>query len=130
MPTDDDPSARGPIKGWFVVLLGIMLAVVVVIAIGLMFGVHPGSSTGSGMMDYWGGTSGWMASMAALMMLGFLVFVLLVVLLVAAAAYRPSPPVAVLAPQDPGSILRERFARGEITHEQFEQISKDLSLRS
>jgi len=35
---------------------------------------------------------------------------------------RPSPP----AHQSPLDIAKARYARGEITHEQYEQLKKDL----
>lgn len=63
------------------------------------------------------GSWGWMMVAGGLVWIGFLA----VVAAIAWAAIRPRRESA-----DPLDLLKERYARGQITHEEFEQTRKDL----
>lgn len=68
------------------------------------------------MMDYWGG--GVVMWLLLLVVLGVLVYFL--VRASQAGGFRPTPP------ETPLDILKKRYARGEITKEQFDEMKKDL----
>lgn len=102
------------------------LAAALVVAIGLMavFGTLAMTSYGGyyGMMG--GGSWGW-----ALLMMGIPAVILIVILLAALggltepAAY----PTYAPAPQDPLKILEQRYARGELTREDYLKVRDDLT---
>ncbi len=100
------------------------IALVVAIALMAILGVLSYSSYGGsyGMMG--GGSWGW----AALMM-GVPAIVLIVILLAVLGGLRE--PVAYPAymppPQQPLDILEQRYARGELTREDYLRIRDDLS---
>jgi uncharacterized membrane protein len=68
------------------------------------------------MMDYWGG--GVIMWLLLLVVVGVLVYFL--VKASQTGGSRPAPP------ETPLDILKKRYARGEITKEQFDEIKKDL----
>ena len=76
------------------------------------------------MMDGWQGTGVVGAIFAGIGMLLFWALVILgIVWLVKAISRSGSHPIEHESPLD---IARKRYARGEITKEQFEQIKRDL----
>lgn len=100
------------------------LGLVVAIALMVLLGVLGWSTYGGsyGMMG--GGSWGW----AALMM-GIPAVVLIVILLAALGGLR-EPAVygtAPLPPQNPIDILDQRYARGELTREDYLRIRDDLT---
>ena len=111
-----------------IVLLAVLLG-----GMGMMgfggFGMGPGMMGGFGMPGF-GGTFGyspfgWIVPLA---FLGLLIGgIVLVVVSLARTSHAPSavqlPPTRSEAPLD---ILKVRYARGEITKEQFNEIKKDL----
>ncbi len=73
---------------------------------------------GPGMMHYGYGYGG--------MFMGLLFFILIVVLVyfvIQAITAKGRPPIP---PESPLDILKKRYAKGEITKEEFEKIKKDL----
>jgi putative membrane protein len=58
-----------------------------------------------------------------LFILGLLVFLAIAVFIALFASRRPKQE---LTPQNPREILDQRYARGEITREQYEQMRLDL----
>ncbi len=75
--------------------------------------------------------NGWdMGSSGGFWLIGGLLVIVGLVILVVWAVNRSSSPGRSSAPPPDGSnaldILRERFARGEITEQQFEQAKKTL----
>jgi len=63
---------------------------------------------------------------------GWILIVILVVILIYALAVRPgqhppSPSSESHGEETPLDILKKRYARGEISREDFEQMKKDLS---
>jgi putative membrane protein len=80
-------------------------------------------------MDMMGGGMTWFFFL--MMLFGLLVFVGIILLAVWAIArwtgtdrLRPSP--ASSPPDDPLTILQRRYARGEITRDEYERIRSDL----
>jgi uncharacterized membrane protein len=82
---------------------------------------------GWGMMPNGGWGFGWFAAAGALVMLGALLIVILLVLgfwrLLAQHAPYPHPSPSG---EDPLTVLKRRYASGEISKEQFDQIARDL----
>ncbi len=97
-----------------------VLAVVLVLVFGfpLIMGIL---MMGPGMMWGWGGPNPWWG--IAGMVFGLAVLVGLVLLVI--WAVRQFAPPAGTAPRAL-EILKERYARGEITREQYEQMRRDL----
>ncbi|RJP16047.1 MAG: SHOCT domain-containing protein [Candidatus Abyssobacteria bacterium SURF_5] len=74
---------------------------------------------GHGMMDYWyGGILMWIV---VLLILGIAVYFIVVA---ARSGRREAPPTR--REETPLEILRVRYAKGEITKEQFEAMKRDL----
>ena len=67
------------------------------------------------MMDYWGGGVMWL-----LMLVLVVALVYFLVRGLGAGGWRPPPH------ETPLDILKKRYARGEITKDQFDKIKKDL----
>lgn len=103
-------------------------AVVLVI---LLFGlVGGGMMMGPGMMGWgWGGYGfGWWGIVMGIVMLLFWVLIIGGVVWLVVSLLRQGGPGA-LGPRPRGGaldILRERYARGEITREQYEQMRRDI----
>lgn len=116
------------------VILLVVLLVLLVGGAGMMgfggFGMGPGMMGGYGMPGF-GGTFGWnpLGWIVPLAFWGLLIGgIALVVVSLArnsrAANVPPLPPPT--RAESPLDILRARYARGEITKEQFDAIKKDL----
>ena len=107
---------------------GVALVVGLAVVVLLVAGLFGSTMMGSGMMGgYWGyGDGSWWG----LSMLAFWLLVIVGggVLLI---SLRPSSRQSAADSPDGGlyrsrEILRERYARGEITREQYEQVRRDL----
>jgi uncharacterized membrane protein len=80
-------------------------------------------------MDMMGGGTVWFWLL--MMVFGLLVFVGIILLAVwaitrVAGSERLRPTSTSSAPEDPLTILQRRYARGEITGEEYERIRSDL----
>ncbi len=103
--------------------LWIILAVVLVVLLGpgLGWGMMGGGMMGPGMMGgWWASNPGW-----GVAMLVFWVLLIAGVVLLVVWGIRQAGPGA-LAHRRPLDILKERYARGELTREQYEQMRRDL----
>lgn len=125
MSSDGDRSRADRSIGWIVAaVVGVVIVVLAVAAVALALG----SSGSSGYGWMMGGTGGWgwMWGVGALMMA--MPLILLVVLIW--ALVRSANPPAVVVPAapmaDPVTEARLRYARGELTPEQFRQVLGDL----
>jgi len=110
--------------------IAIVIGAIVLVVLLLALVAGAGFAMGPGMMGWWGfGYGPWWGVLMMILMLLFSALligggVLLVLWLVqqgrlTAAAARPSAA-------RPLDILRERYAKGEITREQYEQMRRDL----
>jgi putative membrane protein len=108
--------------------IAIIVGVIVVVI--LLLGFLGGGMMGWGMMGYWGygpGFGWWWIPMAIFWVLIIIGIVLLVVWLLGQARARAGGP----GPSGSRAldILRERYARGEITREEYERMRRDLEGR-
>ncbi len=110
------------------VAVGIAVAIVVILLLGLLGG---GMMMGPGMMGWSGygyGFSPWWGILGivfwALVIIGVVLLLVWLFRQVQPGGVGPGPG----APR-PIDILRERYARGEITKEQFDQMRRDLEER-
>lgn len=117
------PQADRSIRWIGAALIGVVI-VVAVAALALALGSSGGS--GYGWMMGGSGGWGWMWAVGALMMAIPLIF--FVVLIFALVRWASPPAVAVPASPmaDPVTEARLRYARGELTPDQFRQIQADL----
>lgn len=77
------------------------------------------------MMDGdWAGGGSWLWMLGGLLLV---IGVILVVWLVMRTSRGGQPPTGGSSRSTPDQILRERFARGEITREKFDQAKKALN---
>lgn len=75
----------------------------------------------------WNGISGWGWVGMTLMMVFWFAILALFIYAISRAFWRPSQPVTGLSDQDRAmNLLRERFARGEITSEEYQKASSTL----
>jgi putative membrane protein len=100
--------------------LWIVLAVILVVVLGSGFGW---GMMGPGMMGGWGAVS-LVWSAAALI---FWLLIIVGAVLLAMWALRQAGPKEP-ASRWPLDILKERYARGELNREQFEQMRRDLEM--
>jgi putative membrane protein len=79
------------------------------------------------MMGYdWAGGGGWLWMLGGLLLV--IGVIVLVVWMVTRASRAGEAPTQRPSAPTPNEILSERFARGEITEEEFEQAKKALGL--
>ncbi len=127
MPATPATSDRQPAHRWIVAALSIVAAVALIGGGLLVWAMSQGPTYGWGMMGgSWGGGWGWMWGVGLVMMIVPLVlFVALLFLLL-----RPSYPTPVLVssvgPASPENEVRVRYARGEITDDQYRRILENL----
>ena len=108
----------------------VLVVVLVLIALPLLWGgTMMGGGMGPGMMRGWNGWDGsWSPWGATLGMLPMVLVIGIVGTLVlwASAAFSQSPPAPPPGPSGARDILDARYARGEITREQYQQMRDDL----
>ncbi len=79
------------------------------------------------MMGYYGNW-GWLGAITGgVFMLLFWAALILVIVWLIRNVFQPSRPSSPTTSHSPLDIAKERYARGEITREQFEQLKRDLS---
>lgn len=105
------------------VMLLIVVAIVLLVGLPLLGGVlMMGGMMGPGMMGgWWGGGNPWWMLLPLL----FWVLVLVGIGLLAVWAVQQLAPSPARG-QHALDILKERYARGELTREQYEQMRRDL----
>lgn len=105
--------------------LGLLVVVAILLLIGLPLlggALMMGGMMGPGMMgSWWAGGSPWWALVPLLF---WLIVLVGIGLLVVWAVQQLAPGERYI--QRPLDILKERYARGELTHEQYEQMRRDL----
>ncbi|MCS4541512.1 MAG: SHOCT domain-containing protein [Euryarchaeota archaeon] len=100
-------------KDLTVILIGIFLIFLVVISLGMFIG----STMGPGMMGYgWG--FGWMG-------FGMIFWILIIVLILYFLFRRMEEPIRS-EKERALNILKERYAKGEITKEQYLEMKKEI----
>lgn len=107
----------------------IAIIVVVVVLVILVLGLA--SAMGPGMMGYYGypfgyGNYWWFVVMGVAMFIFWVLVIGGIVYLIVEAFRRGGPTREIKPSPTPLDILRERYARGEITREQYEQMRRDL----
>ncbi len=80
------------------------------------------------MMNNWNGFVGWGMGFGFIFMLLFWGLVLLGVATLIRWLVTPSPPNRSPRDKAPLEIVQERYARGEINREEYEQKKRDLEL--
>ena len=105
--------------------IAIIIGAVVLVV--LLFGLVGGGMMGSGMMGWGGYAFGIWGIIMGIVMLLFWVLVIGGIVLLVVWLFRQGQPAAA-TPGGRGAldILKERYARGEITREQYEQMRRDL----
>lgn len=108
------------------IVLAIAAVVILVAAGAWLAALSSSGSSGYGWMMGGSAGWGWMWGLGALMMAVPLIFLVLLISLL----LRPVPPAPVTVPAshspDPVTVARLRFARGELTSDQFRQVLNDL----
>lgn len=110
------------------VAIGIVAVIVAVLLLGLLGG---GMMMGPGIMG-WGGYGYGFSPWWGILGMVFWALVIVGVVLLLVWLFRQGQPAGVGPGPDaarPIDILRERYARGEITKEQFDQMRHDLEGR-
>ncbi|MDE1819655.1 MAG: hypothetical protein KGJ23_13380 [Euryarchaeota archaeon] len=105
------------------IVLGLLAVFLVVIAAGVLMMSFAGGFGGPMMGYYWGGNWGSMALVGVLVMVVFLgLFLFLLYVLFRGA----SAPAVSMGGADPVEVARLRYARGELTKAQYDQLLLDL----
>ena len=110
-------------KTRWAVVLGVAALVGIVLVASLFGGVNTGRGYGWGMMGGWG-----FPLMGGIGMLLFWLLIIGGVVWLVQAAARGAGPSGLSAPtsESPLDILKRRYARGEITKEQYEEMRQHL----
>lgn len=107
-------------RGWVPILVTVLL--VVVLGPGLGWGMMGWDTMGPGMMAGWGGAvNPWWG----IAMLVFWALIIAGVVLLVLWGVRQAGPTRG-ASREPLDILKERYARGDISREQYEQMRRNL----
>ncbi len=108
--------------------IAIIIGAVVLVV--LLFGLVGGGMMGSGMMG-WGGYSFgiWGIIMGIVMLLFWVLVIGGIVLLVVWLFRQGQPAAAVPGGRGALHILKERYARGEISREQYQEMRRELEGR-
>jgi putative membrane protein len=78
------------------------------------------------MMNYWNGFGGWGMGFGMLFMLLFWVLIILGIVALTRWMMTQSSPGSGSRDKTPLEIVQERYARGEIDREEYEQKKRDL----
>ncbi len=117
------PVERSNERRWLLPLVAIAVLAVALVVAALAAST---SSTGYGWMMGGEGGWGWMWAAGALMMaIPLIILGLLIMVLFLRPSSQPTV-VSISPPLDPTTEVRARYARGEITQEQYRQILNDL----
>jgi len=116
------------------IVLGIVLAVLLVVALfggaGMMgfggFGMGPGMMGGFGMHGFGNQFGFGFNPFGAILLFVFWALIIGGIVLIVVWAARQSGSYAAGSNRRPLDILKERYARGELTREQYEEIRRDL----
>lgn len=116
------------------IVLGIVLAVLLVVSLfggaGMMgfggFGMGPGMMGGFGMHRFSHQFGFGFNPLASILLFVFWACIIGGIVLIVVWAMRQSGSYGAGASQRPLDILKERYARGELTREQYEEIRHDL----
>ena len=116
------------------IVLGIVLAVLLVVSLfggaGMMgfggFGMGPGMMGGFGMHGFGNQFGVGFNPLGAILLFAFWAFIIGGIGLIIVWAVRQSGSYAAGSDRRPLDILKERYARGELTREQYEEIRHDL----
>lgn len=119
-------------KTAWVVVIGVVVLVILVIGAGLLAPFDWGRGYGYG----WGGMMGpWMMGGWGFPFLGGIVMLLFwglviagIVWLVQSLSRGAGPGISAPPAESPLEILKRRYAKGEISKEQFEEMKRDLGL--
>lgn len=109
-------------------LIPVVVVTLVVIGLFAVFAAVAGSSGHDGYGWMMGGDGGgsWMWGVGALMMTVPLILLIVLLLALAPTSYAQAALPARKALDDPAAMVRARYARGEITSEQYHRILNDL----
>jgi putative membrane protein len=117
-----EPPHRDPV-------VPIVVGLLVLVALPLLWGVAMMATMGPWMMGGWGGWGGTASPWWGMVGLAFRVLVIAGLGLIAVWALRRSDASDPKGDERAFGILKERFARGELTHEQCEQMHRVLAGR-
>lgn len=124
MSTDVRKLSPDRSLGW--ILLVIVAVVIFVFLATLALALGSAGNTGYGWMMGGDGGWGWMWGVGALMMTVPLFLLVLLFVVLFRSASPPTLVVPANPPTDPATEARLRYARGEISAEQFRQVLNDL----
>jgi len=79
------------------------------------------------MMSNWGGFGGWGMGFGVIFMLVFWLLVILGIVALVRWLLAPRSPGPSGRDKTPAEIVQERYARGEINREEYEQKMRDLT---
>lgn len=109
------------------VVIGVVLLIVLIIGASLLAPVGWGGGYGwGGMMGGWGFPFFGMGAIVMLLFWGLVIAG--IVWLVQSLARSTGTGVSTPPAESPLEILKRRYAKGEITKEQFEEMQRDLGL--
>lgn len=117
-----EPPHRDPV-------VPVVVGFVLLVALPLLWGVAMMAVMGPWMMGGWGGWSGTASPWWGLVGLAFAVLVVAGLGLVAVWAVRRGGVGAVRGDDRPLAILKERFARGDLTSEEYTRMRRVLEDR-
>lgn len=109
------------------IILILAVAIVIVLAVGAMFSMMGGYGYGC-MMGPWMMGGGWMGFSWIWMLVGSIVSLLFIGLIIYGIYYLLTGRVRGFEPEkrSPLDLLKERYAKGEITEDEYKKMKKEL----